>query len=50
VDAILGHAQSERAKVCTPSDPVVLMRDALERWSKTLAGILKSRQRAGWRK
>jgi hypothetical protein len=46
VDAVLGHSQPELAKTYTPSDPIVLMRDALERWSVELASILKARRRA----
>src|SRR5262249_18494382 len=43
VEAILGHVQQGLAKTYMPSDPAVLMREALEQWSAHLARVLRSK-------
>jgi len=40
VEAVLGHLQQGLSKIYMPSDPAILMREALDRWCAHLASIL----------
>ena len=49
VEGLPGQAQGRLVETYTPSSPLSLMREALDRWNDHLAGLLKAKSKGNGR-